>query len=134
MLTCLRLWHTLEGWSSTLEGTAGSKMMKPKSIEPKKFCQRLMSCLTDGVPPKMNSCTADLYPIENVWSILKAEVSKKQPILDVKQLKKIITHKWREMNRDKDLMKRKIGSVPRRVEAMLKLKGDQVHKFRLCQL
>ena len=80
------------------------------------------------VPPKMASCTADLYPIENVWSILKAEVSKKQPILDVKQLKKIITHKWREMNRDKDLMKRMIGSVPRRVEAMLKLKGNQVHK------
>ena len=32
------------------------------------------------------------------------------------------------MNRDTDLMKRIIGSVPSRVEAMLKLKGDQVHK------
>ena len=80
------------------------------------------------VPPKMACCTADLYPIENIWSILKAEVSKKAPIENTTQLKKIITTKWRELHRDKELMKRMIASVPRRIEAMIKLKGAQVHK------
>ena len=80
------------------------------------------------VPPKMACCTADLYPIENIWSILKAEVSKKAPIENTTQLKKIITTKWRELHRDKELMKRMIASVPRKIEAMIKLKGDQVHK------
>ena len=76
------------------------------------------------IPPKMASHTADLYPIENLWSILKDEVSRKAPIKDVKQLKNIIRKKWREVHADKDLCKRMIASV----QAMVRLKGVQVHK------
>ena len=51
--------------------------------------------------------------------ILKAEVSKKAPVENTTQLKKIITNKWRELHRDMELMKRMIASVPRRIEAMI---------------
>ena len=55
--------------------------------------------------------------------IPKAEVSKKAPIKNTTQLKKIITNKWRELHRDKELMKKIIASVPRRIEAKINLKG-----------
>ena len=80
------------------------------------------------VPPGMASHTADLYPIENIWSILKDEVSKKAPVMDIKQLKRILTNKWVELNIDKDFLKKMISSVPARVEAMVRLEGAQVHK------
>ena len=32
------------------------------------------------VPPNVASKTADIYPIENVWSILKAEAQQHAPI------------------------------------------------------
>ena len=76
----------------------------------------------------MASVTADLYPIENVWSILKNAVSKKQPLKDVKHLKKVIKQAWKMMDEDKSLQERMMASIPKRVEAMLEIDGDQVHK------
>ena len=80
------------------------------------------------VPPGMASHTADLYPIENLWSILKDEVAKKAPVKDIGHLKRIIAKKWMELNNDKVFLKKMISSVPARVEAMVKLEGAQVHK------
>ena len=75
----------------------------------------------------MASVTADLYPIENVWSILKNAASKKQPFRDVKHLKKVIKA-WKMMDKDKSFLKSMMASIPKRVEAMLEIDGDQVHK------
>ena len=80
------------------------------------------------VPPGMASHTADLYPIKNLWSILKDEVAKKAPVKDIGHLKRIIAKKWTELNNDKVFLKKMISSVPARVEAMVKLEGAQVHK------
>ena len=80
------------------------------------------------VPPGMASHTADLYPIENLWSILKDEVAKKAPVKDIGHLKRIIAKKWTDLNNDKVFLKKMISSVPARVEAMVKLEGAQVHK------
>ena len=41
----------------------------------------------------MASHTADLYPIENLWSILKDEVAKRAPVKDIGHLKRIIAKK-----------------------------------------
>ena len=76
----------------------------------------------------MASHTADLYPIENLWSILKDEVAKKAPVKYIGHLKRIIAKKWMELNNDKVFLKKMISSVPARVEAMVKLEGAQVHK------
>lgn len=80
------------------------------------------------IPPKMASCTADLLPIENIWSLIKSDVAKNQPIKDLPHLKRVITKKWRSLNNDKDLLKRMMASLPNRLEAMIRLKGQQVHK------
>ena len=76
----------------------------------------------------MVSVTADLNPTENVWTILKNVVSQKQPLKDVKHLKKVIKQAWKMMDEDKSLLKRMMASIPKRVEAMLKIDGGQVHK------
>ena len=82
----------------------------------------------DRIPPGMASMTADLYPIENVWSILKDEVAKQQPLKDVKELKKVIKQAWRKLDRDKPLLKKMMASIPERVKAMVQIGGNQVHK------
>ena len=76
----------------------------------------------------MASMTADLYPIENVWYILKDEVAKQQPLKDVKELKKVIKQAWRKLDRDKPLLKKMMASIPERVKAMVQIGGNQVHK------
>ena len=80
------------------------------------------------VPPGIASVTADLYSVENLWSILKSEAASKAPITSVKALKNILTKKWREINSDKGLCQRMIASHPKRCTAMIRLNGDQVHK------
>ena len=82
----------------------------------------------DRINPGMASMTADLYPIENVWSILKDEVAKQQPLKDVKELKKVIKQAWRKLDRDKPLLKKMMASIPERVKAMVQIGGNQVHK------
>ena len=80
------------------------------------------------VPAGMASVTADLLSVENLWSMMKSEASSKAPIKSLKELKNILTKKWKEINADKSLCKRMIASHPNRCIAMIKLNGDQVHK------
>ena len=79
------------------------------------------------IPPKMASVTADLYPIENLRSILKSEVYKKKPIKDLPHLNRILKQKRKEIDDDEPLLKKMMASIPARVEAMLELDGSQVH-------
>ena len=80
------------------------------------------------IPPKMASMTADLYPIENVWSIIKNQVSKKTPLKDLKELKKVIKQAWRKLDKDKPMLRRMMASIPKRLEAMVQMGGAQVHR------
>ena len=48
--------------------------------------------------PKM----ADIWPIENVWAILKERVKAKESKSKA-QYKKVITQVWRQMDRDKNM-------------------------------
>ena len=80
------------------------------------------------------SQAADLYPIENHWSILKDEVAKKAPVKDIGHLKRIIAKKWMELNNDKVFLKKMISSVPARVGAMVKLEGAQGTTGPLLQI
>ena len=79
--------------------------------------------------PKM----ADIWPIENVWAILKEGVKAKEPKSKA-QLKKVITQVWRQMDRDKDMCKRLITSIPNRLKAVINVGGRQVTKADYRQI
>ena len=55
--------------------------------------------------PKM----ADIWPIENVWAILKQKVMQKEP-KSKGDLKKVITRVWKEIDQDKELKSDQINS------------------------
>ena len=61
---------------------------------------------------------ADIWPVENIWSIVNELVKSKEPKNKV-QLKTIITRVWREINSgDKELCKRLMQSIPTRLDAV----------------
>ena len=70
---------------------------------------------------------ADIWPVENIWSIVKEMVNSKEP-KNKAQLKTIITRVWREINSDKELCKRLMQSIPARLEAVIAKEGRQFRK------
>ena len=77
--------------------------------------------------PKM----ADIWPIENVWAILKDRVKEKEPKTKA-ELKKVIIKVWKEMDRDKVLCRNLISSIPVRLQAVIDVGGRQItRRFKL---
>ena len=70
---------------------------------------------------------ADVLPIENVWSIIKAKVLRKEP-KSKPQLKKVITQVWRQVDSDKPLCRKLMKSIPDRLQAVLDVKGEQIRR------
>ena len=64
----------------------------------------------------------DLNPIENIWSILKQNVSKRQP-KDKKSLIKVVKEEWKKI--DNDLLKRIIDTMEQRLKQVIKQKGQK---------
>ena len=73
--------------------------------------------------PKM----ADVWPIENVWSIIKGKVLEKEP-KSKPQLKKVITQVWRQVDSDKALCRKLMKSIPDRLQAVLDVEGEQIRR------
>ena len=70
---------------------------------------------------------ADIWPIENVWAILKERVKAKESKSKA-QFKKVITQVWRQMDRDKNMCKRLITSIPNKHNAVINVGGRQMTK------
>ena len=68
---------------------------------------------------------SDVWPIENVWGIVKDRVSKKK-CENLGQLKREITKVWRSINADKPLLRRLMSSIPKRCQAVIQSRGDQI--------
>ena len=68
---------------------------------------------------------ANIWPIENVWSIMKAKVLEEEPKTKP-QLKKVITKIWRQVNADKELGWSLVSSIPDRLHAVVDVDGDQI--------
>lgn len=78
--------------------------------------------------PKIQaSKMADIYPIENVWSIVKTKVDEKN-ITSLAHLKREITSAWKEIDQDKELCKKMMASIPKRLESLIKKRGGQIFK------
>ena len=68
---------------------------------------------------------ADIWPIENVWAILKERFKAKEP-KSRDQLKKVITQVWRDMDSDKNMRRRLISSILYRLQAVINVGGRQI--------
>ena len=64
----------------------------------------------------------DLNPIENIWSILKQMVETRVPKTK-EHLKTIIKEEWQRI--DQVLIKKTIESMPKRIEEVIKNKGNK---------
>ena len=70
---------------------------------------------------------ADVWPIENVWAILKQKVMEQEP-KSKEQLKKVMNKAWQKINKDKAFCKRLISSIPLCLQAVIDLDGRQITK------
>ena len=70
---------------------------------------------------------ADIWPIENVWAIVKAKIDKTETT-SLAQLKRKIVSVWREIDADKDLCRRMMASIPARLAAVVRKQGSQITK------
>ena len=70
---------------------------------------------------------ADLWPIENVWRILKGKVAEKECSND-QQLKKAIIAAWKEIDDNKALCRHLMASLPHRLQAVIDKEGRQIQK------
>ena len=65
---------------------------------------------------------ADVWPIEQVWAILKEKV------MQAAELKRVITRSWREIDQDKEMIRNLISSIPKRLQAVIDVDGRQITK------
>ena len=74
---------------------------------------------------KQSAKMADVWPIENVWAIVKDKVKESEPV-NKEALRKVIIKCWREINADKSLLARLMFSIPRRLQAVISNDGNQI--------
>ena len=67
------------------------------------------------------ACGPDLFPLENVCHIIKRRIRQRQPQI-VEQLKSCIDQEWTKIPLAK--LKQLITSVPKRLQSVIKRKGD----------
>jgi hypothetical protein len=70
--------------------------------------------------------SADMNPIENIWSIIDYELTK-LPIHSLNDLKREILRLW--MNLDCDMCHRLVASVPQRVSLVYKCRGKNISQY-----
>ncbi|EWS74075.1 DDE family endonuclease (macronuclear) [Tetrahymena thermophila SB210] len=91
-----------------------------------------MRCKTsENTAKKMNfnivqdypPASPDVNPIENIWSLLKGQITKQAPS-SLQELEKISQKKWMRFNKDRySVLKNLILSFPRRIEEVIQSKG-----------
>ena len=67
----------------------------------------------------------DVWPIENIWGIIKERVAKKK-CENLYQLKREITRVWRDLDADKSLHARLMKSILVRCRAVVASHGAQI--------
>ena len=70
---------------------------------------------------------ADVWPIENIWSIIKDKVAAGNPKTKP-QLMKMIIKAWKDISSNKKLCRDLIKSTPTRLEAVIRKEGVQIRK------
>ena len=72
-----------------------------------------------------SSKMSDVWPIENVWGMVREGLGSKE-FRNVKKLKKAIVKEWTKITPDQ--CARMMTSIPRRLKAVMKCNGQQINK------
>ncbi len=67
------------------------------------------------------ACSPDLSPIENIWRIIKRKIRQRRP-RTLQQLETYIRQEWDQIPTPK--LQKLITSMPRRLQTVLKRRGD----------
>ncbi len=67
------------------------------------------------------ACSPDLWPIENIWRIIKRKIRQRRP-RTLQQLETYIRQEWDQIPTPK--LQKLITSMPRRLQTVLKRRGD----------
>ena len=73
--------------------------------------------------PKM----ADVWPVENLWAILNDRVKKREPQTSDDRCLYIV-EEWIKIDQDKALCRRLMRSIPKRLDAVIKVEGRQIRR------
>jgi transposase len=93
---------------------------KHKSQVVKKFLENSNVQIIDNYP----SCSPDLNPIENIWAIVKSELSKKS-VKTLVQLRKSLRDIWNHL--DQDVVDTIIASMPNRMNEIMNNNGSKIN-------
>ena len=66
------------------------------------FLQKFPNASTEDIKTWIKTGVQDIWPIENVWAIVKAKIDKTETT-SLAHLKRKIVSVWREIDADKDL-------------------------------
>ena len=94
--------------------------------DPKHTCKLVKSYMEEvGLETlKWPSCSPDLNPIENLWSIVKMAVYKKRP-KNKSILKARLIHQWENIK--PEIIKNLVESMPRRCQLVIENKGKRIN-------
>ena len=93
-------------------------------------CEAALTAVSEAFAKRldhMKQCPkfSDVWPIENIWGIIKERVAKKK-CENLNQLKREITRVWRDLDNDKLLHARLMKSIPDRCRAVVASHGAQI--------
>ncbi|KAI6647362.1 Transposase-like [Oopsacas minuta] len=72
------------------------------------------------------SNSPDLNPIENLWAIMQAELDKRKPATNLKQLAKILENIWSGIS--PSILQNLIDGMPNRINSCIELNGEYIGK------
>ena len=70
---------------------------------------------------------ADVWPVENLWAILNDRVKKREPQTSDDRCLYIV-EEWIKIDQDKALCRRLMRSIPKRLDAVIKVEGRQIRR------
>ena len=68
---------------------------------------------------------SDVWLIENVWAILKQDLDKVE-IKEIKSLRRELKRSWCQISQDKELCKRLLSFIPKRLQTVVRKEGGQI--------
>jgi hypothetical protein len=117
--------HTLLPTAITFFGEDKDKWILQEDNDPKHLSKKAQNWKVDNQINRLSwpSQSPDLNPMENVWAVLKANVSKYKPA-SAKELVRVIKKEWKSL--DPTFAKNLVISMQNRISSIISNEGDHL--------
>ena len=117
--------HTLLPTAITFFGEDKDKWILQEDNDPKHLSKKAQNWKVDNQINRLSwsSQSPDLNPMENVWAVLKANVSKYKPA-SAKELVRVIKKEWKAL--DPTFAKNLVISMQNRISSIISNEGDHL--------